>query len=412
MRPLPPRILLPLSLVAALLFLPAQQAFAFSDVPRGHWAYEAIQYVASENTWMQDYGPDSFRPDARETRSFLARTLVTVYAPTEPADPSITFPDLPADDPFYPFANVAVKLGWMNTYQNGNWNGGRPVRVDSFDQAIVLALGLADPVAGLANIRQEDGTPYVVDRRFPHMQLARWLDLHYDHDDERQDLQRDTRIARDEVAYSLWKATTMPSHRLEAASIFNDVTLPANVHRYKRRLTQYSLNQVGYPYIFAGEWHRKSPPGYCCGFQPQGGFDCSGFAWWVLKRSESGYDSAQFRNYPGWSLRERVSRYMAKATNYQRSYEELDIGNLMFFASNGGDRWEDVSHMGIYLGNNWMVHSTGGGPQLQWVGDGWYREHFVWGRRLTNKNSGPEQYAPGADVTSSGATAGEYAIAP
>ena len=41
-------------------------------------------------------------------------------------------------------------------------------------------------------------------------------------------------------------------------------------------------------------------------------------------------------------------------------------------SSTGGTRWQDVSHVGVYLGNGWMMHSTRGGPQLQWVGGGYY----------------------------------------
>ncbi|MGH2555426.1 MAG: hypothetical protein ACRDHO_06885, partial [Actinomycetota bacterium] len=39
---------------------------------------------------------------------------------------------------------------------------------------------------------------------------------------------------------------------------------------------------------------------------------------------------------------------------------------------------------GVYVGNHWMIHSTGStaGPVLQWVGDGWYHDKFVYGRRI------------------------------
>ena len=141
---------------------------------------------------------------------------------------------------------------------------------------------------------------------------------------------------------------------------------------------------MGFPYIWAGEWNAKSPAGYCCGYQPQGGFDCSGFAWWVLKRNEDGYNAAQFRSYGGWSLHERSSSQIAAATKTKLTWAQLGPGIVMLFSANGGRRPQDVTHVGIYLGNGWMMHSTGGGPQLQWVGDGYYRDHFVWGRRLAS----------------------------
>jgi hypothetical protein len=93
MRSLCPRLLVVAAVVAATL-LPAQSAFAFTDVPPKYWDYKAIQYVAETNTWMQDYGPDKFWPTRKERRDFWARTLVQIYAPDEPIDPSITFPPI------------------------------------------------------------------------------------------------------------------------------------------------------------------------------------------------------------------------------------------------------------------------------------------------------------------------------
>jgi cell wall-associated NlpC family hydrolase len=150
----------------------------------------------------------------------------------------------------------------------------------------------------------------------------------------------------------------------------------------QQQLTTFAFKFVGYPYVWAGEWKSVTPPGYCCGYQPIGGFDCSGFSWWVLKKNEGGYNAAQFRPYPGWSLPQRSSYEIAEFTKTKLTYAQLRPGNLVLTASDGGKRWQDVDHVGIYLGSGWMIHSTGDGPQLQWIGDGYYRDHFVWGRAL------------------------------
>jgi len=73
---------------------------------------------------------------------------------------------------------------------------------------------------------------------------------------------------------------------------------------------------------------------------------------------------------------------MAQMTTTHLTYAQLAPGNLMFFASDGGTNWTDVDHVGIYMGNGWMMHSTGGGPQLQYVGSGYYHDYFVYGRQL------------------------------
>ena len=52
-----------------------------------------------------------------------------------------------------------------------------------------------------------------------------------------------------------------------------------------------------------------------------------------------------------------------------------------------------------------MVNSTGGGPQLEWVGDGYYYDNFVFGRKIVQK----ESTSPAGTVDR---TAGEQAVGP
>ena len=356
MRPLSRRILAVGALVVAVL-IPAKAALAFTDVPSTYWDYTQIQYVAP---WMSDYGSSSFQPATLEPRSYVARSMVKMFAPTEPIDSTIHFSDLSGTDPMYPYANVATKLGWIPPYPDGTWRPTATFTKSLFDQAVTLALKLQTPLTGLLNIHQANGTKYTVPSRWQNMQLAAYLRLHYNHSDESLDLQSSTLMKRDEVAYSLWRAKTLASWEISGTSIFDTVALPTldptNAGQLaQQQLTQYAINQVGYPYIWGGEWNKASPVGYCCGTQPQGGFDCSGFVWWTLKKYEDGYNAAQYRVYPGWSIHDRSSSYMAENAPTHIAFANLAIGNLMFFASDGGPTWQDVDHVGIYVGNNWMM---------------------------------------------------------
>jgi hypothetical protein len=395
--------------VAVGVLIPAQAAFAdFTDVPTTYWDYTAIEYVGVTHTWMQDYGTSTFLPTTREHRGELASALVKAYAPNEPIDPNITFPDLPTSDPLYPFANVAVKLGWIQTYTSGKFAAGDPVHTDLLDRSLILATGeFSSALAGLASI----GSSYTIGDRWPHSVLAHWLGLHYNHTDETQDVGPSSYLHRDEVAYALWMAETLESWQISAAnSTYDVITLPNLTDQSKKDLTQEAFDQVGFPYIYAGEWNAKSPAGYCCGTQPQGGYDCSGFAWWDLKKNEGGYDAAQYRTYAGWSLPERSSSDMAKNTITQLAYSKLKVGDLMFFASDGGTSYTDVDHVGVYIGMNWMMHSSSStdGPVLEWVGSGYYSDTFVYGRRVLGVAAGapihlsPEQLAAGDRGTSYG----------
>lgn len=87
---------------------------------------------------------------------------------------------------------------------------------------------------------------------------------------------------------------------------------------------------LGTPYVWGGE------------SMSEGGMDCSGFVYNALK--DAGYDvgrtTAQgYRNY---------GTVVDKAS--------MQPGDLIFFGKNNND----ASHIGIYLGNGQMIHSSGG----------------------------------------------------
>ena len=62
-------------------------------------------------------------------------------------------------------------------------------------------------------------------------------------------------------------------------------------------------------------------------------------------------------------------------------FDALRPGDLMFY---DGDDDGTVDHVDVYIGNGYALDSssTPGGVTIMWVGDGWYRDHFVHGRRV------------------------------
>jgi len=381
--------------VALSVLLPAQAALAsFTDVPSSYWDATAINYVAVTHPWMADFGPGTFEPTANEIRKYLARTLVKVYAPTVVPNTNITFTDLPATDPFYRFAVVATQLGWMPKYSSGRWDPNGPIRSEGFDRALVLALGLKPVADSLAHIHMDDGTPFAVNMWMPYLQIARAATLHYNHTTESMDLEPGRVIHRDEVAYSLYRAKTIPSWNFTNQSRYLDISLPTldSSHANIKALITYALAQIGLPYIWGGEWGAgPSPVPYCCGTQPQAGLDCSGFIWWTVKQAEQGYLAASYHpNYPGWSVLDRTSTGMALHTTKPVAFADLHPGDLMFFVSAGTAKTaSNVNHVGLYVGNGWMIHSSSynAGVLIDWVGSGYYRDNFVFGRHLTTSGS-------------------------
>jgi len=374
--------------VAASTLLPAvPAAAAFSDVPSGYWAASAISYVADQRSWMRDFGSSKFRPEARLQRRHLARATVRAFASSEPTDPSITFTDLSADDPFFRFANVAVKLSWMGSAGGAFHPDGTVTKID-LDRALVRALGLGEEIAGLSDIRTEDGYRLERPRGFSVLALAQVMRLHYNHPggSEGRELLPGSRVRRADAAYALRRTHRVlvgESWRLSAASRYRDVVLPT-MGEARRAATEFALARVGWPYVYAGEWGRKSPEGYCCGAQAKGGFDCSGFVWWILRAPGDGWDNTEFRPYHGWPLAQRSSSAMARATRNRLRWRETRPMDVMFFDPSGGGGWAGVSHAGLYMGNGWIIDSSNGqnGVTINWASDGWYRDSFVWSRRV------------------------------
>jgi cell wall-associated NlpC family hydrolase len=366
--------------------VPASAGFA--DVPKKYWAAPAIKAVASERDWMRDYGEGEFRPEEPLLRRHLARALVRAFAPSEQADPSVQFSDLPRSDPHSPFASVAVQRGWM-TAEGGAFRPDEAATKIELDRGLVRALELDAEIAGLNKIHTADGTKLDHPSAFPELQLALSLGLHYNHptSSEERELLPSSPVLRADGAYSLWRASATGS-RAGSLERFRDVELPV-MSDAKRRVVEFALSYVGYPYIYAAEWHAPTPKGYCCGSQPQGGFDCSGFVWWTLRKPGDGYDNTKFRPYAGWALQDRASRYMAKHAKKRLKFKKVRTTDLMFFDSGGTRKWSAVDHAGMALGKGWMIDSSSGrdGVGLTWTKSGWYRENFVWGRRVVPRKA-------------------------
>lgn len=110
---------------------------------------------------------------------------------------------------------------------------------------------------------------------------------------------------------------------------------------------------VGTPYRYGGN-------------TPQSGFDCSGLVDYV------------FRDAAGVSL-PRTAHEMSAIDARELDRGALQAGDLVFFA--GGRR---ISHVGIYVGQNRFVHApnTGGTVRLDTLDGDWWRQHFVYGKRV------------------------------
>jgi cell wall-associated NlpC family hydrolase len=352
------------------------------------WARDAIDHVAGTYDWMRDIPPDEngnwrFRPDAFETRQRWARALVRAFARDEEPDPSITFTDLDPSDPFHRWAAVAVQHGWMARGSGDRFRPSDIVTSRSIHRSLVRVLGMGPTAAALDHLSTTDGYEFATPGSFGVNLLAMRLGLRFNNRvDESQDVAPSSKLRRKQAAWSLYRATTLESWVVPyLEDQYADMTLP-RMSAGRRSIVDWGVRYVGYPYIWAGEWGFDSPAPSAFGGQPGPGFDCSGLSWWALRADDDVYwDISPPRPYGGWPLPQRTSAEMARMTHVELHYADLLPGDLMFY---DGDEDGVVDHVDVFVGNGWSLDSSSsvGGVTLMWVKSGWYREHFVHGRRV------------------------------
>jgi cell wall-associated NlpC family hydrolase len=249
--------------------------------------------------------------------------------------------------------------------------------------ALVKALGKAPIASRLRDVQSPDGWKPSVDRWFGSEIVSREMGLRRDRatTEEAREASAGEAMSQADVAYAVWKAKTSPS--TWNADALGGFAL-SSYGPVRRQVVDFALSLVGTPYVWGGEWAKKTPSGYPYGAQVHGGVDCSGFVWYVLREKTTGWSPK--RPYKGWTFPERSSSDMAAATKDHLSYRQLQPGDVVFFAPGGREaKASAVYHAGLYLGRGWMIHSSGSraGVSLGHIGAGsWWRDEFAWGRRV------------------------------
>ena len=368
---------------------PAAGGIRWSDVEAPYaWARPAINWVGETHSWMRDYatkedGTTPFKPGVLTKRKHFARALVAAFAPSAAIDPSISFPDLDDASRFYASANVAVQRGWITPSRSGAFRPDGPVSTNAVHRALVRAVGLRATARDIDALHTADGARFQTPNGFGTLMLGLRLGLRYNNKtDESQDVGPRDLLNRAQVAHSLYRATTLADWVVPwLADQYQGMELP-RLGRDAKKIVQWGIRYVGYPYVWGGEWGFSSPEPAALGGQPVPGFDCTGITWWVVRKNDGGaWDVAPPRPYRGWSLPQRVSRDMATMTTKRLRFGALEPGDLAFY---DGDGDGVVDHADVYVGNGWAIDSSSsvGGVTFMWIGTGWYRQHFSWGRRI------------------------------
>ena len=114
---------------------------------------------------------------------------------------------------------------------------------------------------------------------------------------------------------------------------------------------------LGYPYVWGGS-------------SPSTSFDCSGFVCWVL-------------NHSGWSVGRTTAQGLCNFCTPVR-YSDAKPGDLVFFM--GTYDTPEVSHVGIYVGNDMMIH-CGDPISYSNLNSAYWQEHLYCFGRLPERNA-------------------------
>jgi len=200
--------------------------------------------------------------------------------------------------------------------------------------------------------------------------------INHEQPDEALEILPSETVSRAEAAYSF--ARMLEFTRWERRAIKRQtrkLALP-QPSEWQREVLNRGLAVVGHPYVWAGTSPDRQE---LFGQEVSGGFDCSGFTWHVYK-GQAFVGAEQL----GSQLIGRTSYAMSgEFDSAQRlSFDELQPADVLFFGDSGIDSEPaEVRHMGIYLGDGWMVHSSRHGTTVAPI-SGWYQKRFAWGRRV------------------------------
>jgi cell wall-associated NlpC family hydrolase len=338
-----------IALASAVLAAPAFGAHSSTPAPHEGWAKKAIATVTSRGIFPGT--PRTFRPTDPLTVGSLESALGELGGST----------DKPVRNPR------------------------APVSIEALDAALVDALGLGPAAAEIQRVARAAGLE--PPSRFGTEAVARFLGLRTDLPiaDDAYELQPEQTATRADAAWSAARvislgsetATGAPAPGLtplaaaEAAGGVNYVqglatafALPA-LTPLQREVLRTPVSLIGYPYVWGGEDENVEP-----------GFDCSGLVWRTFKL-------VSYADAPGLTTVFAGRTAAAMAGEVSRSKrigaKKLEPGDVLFFGKGARSKPAQIGHTAIYLGNGWIIESSGQGVSLGSMS--WYTKSFAWARR-------------------------------
>ncbi len=114
----------------------------FTDVPIAYWAYNFIENIYRQGLVQGYKGSErEFRPENNLTRE-QAATVIARAANLTTEGKEAFFPDVPADNPCYPFIAALADKGAINGFPDGLFRGRENIKRSHMAKILVLAFDL------------------------------------------------------------------------------------------------------------------------------------------------------------------------------------------------------------------------------------------------------------------------------
>ncbi len=362
---------------AAVLAFPGVASAAtthpFADVSPSFWANTPITWVVKQG-WMTPRTTTHFGVAHTVSRLTAARVLADL-AFQQNATPV-------AADPYA----EAIAAGWIGAGAGAT----DPITQLQFDHGVVRVLGLGTAARTMSTLHTSTGWRPPLPVGFGVEQMVRAVGARANVPEgfDQWELWPNDTLLRANLASEAYQLGHLSPWAVDAARAKTAVVSAMPTWTpLKRAVLGFALRYAGAPYVWGG----TSPhPQSEFGANVAGGFDCSGFVWWVMKmQTYTAGGHTWSGNAAIGQLRTTYQMSQAVKLTSRVSRAGLHPGDILFWSSapNGvHTSWRTIYHTGIYLGHNWTINSHGSGDGVtldsMGPGTGWYHDAFAFGWRI------------------------------
>ena len=135
----------------------------------------------------------------------------------------------------------------------------------------------------------------------------------------------------------------------------------------RESLVRNARKHLGTPYVYGGT-------------RP-GGFDCSGFTGYLYAKK-------------GVGLHRSAADQLSDGIIVPR--EGMQVGDLVFFRETGSRKL--ATHVGLYVGNNQIIHAGSKGISYATLSGEYYGEYFLCARRIVTAGTVEMEQLPAVDL--------------